>query len=42
MDVETYVKGLHPLEIKLLRKYKSGDKITSSGLIRELSYNLGQ
>ena len=42
MDVETYIKGLHPLEIKLLRKYKSGDKITSSGLISELSYNPGQ
>ena len=42
MGIETLVKGLHPLEIKLLRKYKSGDKINSSRLISELSYNLGQ
>ncbi len=35
-------KGLHPLEIKLLRYTKEGEDITADKVMRELSYKLGQ
>lgn len=40
MDID--VKNLHPLEVKLLRHFNLGDKITADKVIEELSYKLGQ
>ncbi len=42
MELESIVKGLHPLEIKLLLSAGPGEDITKEKLIRELSYNEGQ
>ena len=39
---ETKIKGLHPLEIRLLRHFQEGTLITSTRLQEELSFNLGQ
>ncbi|MBN2444398.1 MAG: phenylalanine--tRNA ligase subunit alpha [Spirochaetales bacterium] len=36
------LKGLHPLEIKVLLKYEKGGKLSSDLAISDLSFNLGQ
>lgn len=41
MDVQGIVKNLHPLEVRLLRSYKSGEHITAERLEKELSYKPG-
>jgi phenylalanyl-tRNA synthetase alpha chain len=42
MSAETAARGLHPLEVRLLRHFRKGDTLTSSRAIEELSFNLGQ
>ena len=42
MSAETVIKGLHPLEIRLLRHFQPGEVITPSRTIEELSFNQGQ
>ncbi len=42
MSAETVIKGLHPLEIRLLRHFQPGEVITPARAIAELSFNLGQ
>ena len=41
MDVQSLVKNLHPLEIKVLLAYKSGEELTSQKLQNELDYKEG-
>lgn len=40
MEIE--IRNLHPLEIKLLRQVKAGQRISAQRLIDELGYNRGQ
>jgi len=42
MEYTNIMKGLHPLEIKVLLKFEKNEKITSELLISALSYNTGQ
>lgn len=41
MDTSTIIKNLHPLEIKVLLKYSSADKLTAEKLQKDLSYKEG-
>ncbi len=41
MDLESMVRGLHPLEIKVLLNFKGGEEITKNLLMERLSYNEG-
>ncbi|MGL4981859.1 MAG: phenylalanine--tRNA ligase subunit alpha, partial [Treponemataceae bacterium] len=41
MDIGLLVKNLHPLEIKVLRKYSAGVELTSEKLQAELDYKEG-
>ncbi|MCM1321313.1 MAG: phenylalanine--tRNA ligase subunit alpha [Bacteroides sp.] len=41
MDIQTIIKNLHPLEIRVLRMYKQGDELTSARLQKELAYKEG-
>jgi phenylalanyl-tRNA synthetase alpha chain len=40
--VETIIKTLHPLEIKVLRTVEKGEKLTPDVLRKKLSFNVGQ
>jgi len=40
--VDTIIRTLHPLEIKVLRVVEQGEKITPALLMERLSFNLGQ
>ncbi len=40
--VETIIKTLHPLEIKVLRAVEKGEKLTAEVLQKKLSFNVGQ
>ncbi len=42
MELKEIVKGLHPLEVKLLRNFTPKDEITKNLLIEKLAYNEGQ
>jgi len=42
MDPRSTLKGLHPLEIKVLLRYAPGDELSSTKLIAELGYVEGQ
>jgi len=42
MDLESTVKGLHPLEVKVLLNFKKDEDITKNALIERLGYNEGQ
>ncbi len=39
---EQLIKGLHPLEVRVLLGFGSGDRITTEALQQELGYKLGQ
>jgi phenylalanyl-tRNA synthetase alpha chain len=39
---QSIVKSLHPLEIKVLRKYSKNDLLTADTLVQELEYKVGQ
>jgi len=41
MDVQSIIKNLHPLEIRLLRAYKPGTELTADKLEKELDYKPG-
>lgn len=41
MDIQTLIKNLHPLEIRVLRSYKPAVELTSEKLQKELSYKEG-
>jgi predicted transcriptional regulator len=41
MELDAVTKSLHPLEIKVLLRYKKGETVTPAGLARDLSYNTG-
>ncbi len=41
MDIQTVIKNLHPLEIKVLRSYTPSQELTSEKLQKELSYKEG-
>ncbi len=41
MDVQSIVKNLHPLEIRVLRSYEPGTELTADALERELAYKPG-
>ena len=41
MDVAQTIKNLHPLEIRLLRAYNPGDRLTADKLEKELGYKPG-
>ncbi|HTP57929.1 MAG TPA: phenylalanine--tRNA ligase subunit alpha, partial [Spirochaetia bacterium] len=42
MEPSAPARELHPLEVKALLQYGSGDTLSSSALIADLGYNLGQ
>src|SRR5579864_2537880 len=42
MEPSSPPRELHPLEVKVLLRYRAGDSISSSTLIADLGYNLGQ
>jgi phenylalanyl-tRNA synthetase alpha chain len=42
MEPRSLLKGLHPLEIKVLLHYAPGDELDSARLVRELGYVEGQ
>ncbi len=42
MELKEIVKGLHPLEVRLLLNFKPNEEITREKLIDKLSYNEGQ
>ncbi|HUX13629.1 MAG TPA: phenylalanine--tRNA ligase subunit alpha, partial [Spirochaetia bacterium] len=42
MNVETILKTLHPLEVRVLRHYSPGDPISAQEMIESLGFNLGQ
>jgi phenylalanyl-tRNA synthetase alpha chain len=42
MEHENLIKGLHPLEIKVLLKFSKGEKLSTEVLISQASFNLGQ
>ncbi|MBN2534565.1 MAG: phenylalanine--tRNA ligase subunit alpha [Spirochaetales bacterium] len=42
MEKESIIKGLHPLEIKVLLQFTRGEKLTNELLMDTLSFNLGQ
>ncbi len=42
MELKEIVKGLHPLEVKLLRNFTGKEKITKKLLMEKLAYNEGQ
>jgi phenylalanyl-tRNA synthetase alpha chain len=42
MEHELLIKGLHPLEVRLLLHFRSGDEISSPQVQEELDFNLGQ
>jgi phenylalanyl-tRNA synthetase alpha chain len=39
---QSIVKSLHPLEIKVLRKFKKNDLLTAETLVETLEYKVGQ
>jgi phenylalanyl-tRNA synthetase alpha chain len=41
MDVQSIIKNLHPLEIRVLRAYQPGTDLTADKLEKELSYKPG-
>jgi len=41
MDVQSIIKNLHPLEVRVLRAFKPGDELTAETLERELEYKPG-
>ena len=41
MDVQSIVKNLHPLEIRVLRSYEPGKELTADTLEQELAYKPG-
>jgi len=41
MDVQSIIKNLHPLEIRVLRTYSCGQELTADKLERELDYKQG-
>lgn len=41
MDTQALIKNLHPLEIRVLRSFKTTDELTSERLQKELSYKEG-
>ena len=41
MDVQSIVKNLHPLEIRVIRTYRSGTELTADKLEKELDYKPG-
>jgi len=41
MDIQNIIKNLHPLEIKVLLKYKQGDELSADRLIKDLDYKEG-
>ncbi|AEE17736.1 phenylalanine--tRNA ligase subunit alpha [Treponema brennaborense] len=41
MDVQTVIKNLHPLEIRVLLSYSPADELTAARLQKELSYKEG-
>ncbi|HOC28505.1 MAG TPA: phenylalanine--tRNA ligase subunit alpha [Treponemataceae bacterium] len=41
MDVQSIIKNLHPLEIRVLRTYSCGQELTAEKLERELDYKQG-
>ena len=41
MDVQSILKNLHPLEIRVLRAFKPGDELTAETLERDLEYKPG-
>lgn len=41
MDVQSIIKNLHPLEIRVLRAYQPGTDLTAEKLEKELSYKPG-
>ena len=40
-DLKSFIKNLHPLEIKVLLKYTENDELTSERLQKELDYKEG-
>jgi phenylalanyl-tRNA synthetase alpha chain len=42
MDIRGIVKGLHPLEVRVLRRYRRGSPITAESIMKDLEYKLGQ
>ena len=42
MEKTSIMKGLHPLEIKILHKFKKEENLTNKLLMAELGFNLGQ
>jgi phenylalanyl-tRNA synthetase alpha chain len=42
MDARSMAKSLHPLEVKVLRRYGIGDELDAGRLARELGYKEGQ
>ncbi len=41
MDVQSIIKNLHPLEIRVLRTYQAGTELTAEKLVDELGYKSG-
>ena len=41
MDIQSIIKNLHPLEIKVLLKYGQNDELSSEKLQKELGYKEG-
>ncbi len=42
MNGESVIKGLHPLEVRLLRHFQEGELVTPARAIGELGFNQGQ
>ena len=42
MEVDSIVKGLHPLEIKVLSHFQFKEEISTQNLMKNLSFNDGQ
>jgi len=41
MDIQALIKNLHPLEVKVLLTYKTGEELTSARLQADLHYKEG-
>lgn len=42
MEIDTLVKSLHPLEVKILLNFKPGQELTADVLAEKLDYKVGQ
>jgi phenylalanyl-tRNA synthetase alpha chain len=42
IDVKEIIKGLHPLEVRVLRKYRPGEALDAGRLAADLGYKTGQ